>query len=90
MLSNMGDFLKDKLPECLPIFLDRLKNEITRLTTVKSVIMIAESPLKLDLSILLTEAVPLLSSFLRKNHRALKLTTLTCLNVLIENYGEFD
>lgn len=33
------------------------------------------------------EAVPILASFLRKNHRALKLSTLTCLDVLVQNYG---
>lgn len=34
---------------CLPIFLDRLKNEITRLTTVKALTKIAASPLRIDL-----------------------------------------
>lgn len=29
----------------------------------------------------------MLASFLRKNHRALKLSTLTCLNVLLLNYS---
>lgn len=88
LLSNAGDNLTARLPQCLPIFLDRLKNEITRLTTVRAVIMIAESPLRLDLSLLLSDAVPLLSSFLRKNHRALKLTTLTCLITLTKNHSQ--
>jgi hypothetical protein len=30
-----GDNLQPELPACLPIFLERLKNEITRLTAVK-------------------------------------------------------
>lgn len=34
------------------------------------------------------EAVPILASFLRKNHRALRLSTLICLDVLVRNYGE--
>ncbi len=33
------------------------------------------------------EAVPILASFLRKNHRALRLSTLLCLDILIRNYG---
>ena len=41
LLCNMGDHLNDKLCSCLPIFLDRLKNEITRLTTVKALVMVA-------------------------------------------------
>jgi len=86
-LSNAGDCLIQQLPQCLPIFLDRLKNEITRLTTVRALIMVAESPLRIDLSLLLNDSIPLLSSFLRKNHRALKLTTLTCLITLTKNHG---
>ena len=33
--------------------------------------------------------MPILASFLRKNQRALKLSTLTTLNVLVTNYGKF-
>ena len=39
--------------------------------------------------LLQTEGVPILASFLRKNQRALKLSTLQCLDVLVQNYGEF-
>jgi len=35
IICNLGDYLQAELPTCLPIFLDRLRNEITRLTTVK-------------------------------------------------------
>ena len=87
ILASLGDTLSDDLPLCLPIFLDRLKNEITRLTAVKALILIAASPLRIDLSVLLNEAMPLLSTFLRKNHRGLKLSTLSCLDILIQNYG---
>lgn len=87
ILASLGDSLTEELPSCLPIYLDRLKNEITRLTAVKALILIAASPLRLDLSLLLNEAMPLLSTFLRKNHRGLKLSTLSCLDTLIQNYG---
>ena len=33
------------------------------------------------------DSMPILASFLRKNQRALKLSTLTTLNVLVTNYG---
>ena len=85
----MGDHLAAELPQCLPIFLDRLKNEITRLTTVKALTMIAGSDLRIDLSVLLNEAFPLMATFLRKNHRGLKLSTLACLDLLVPNYGMF-
>jgi len=75
-----------QLTVCLPIFLDRLRNEITRLTTVKALTKIASSPLHIDIQLLLPEALPILASFLRKNQRSLKLTTLTLLDRTINNY----
>ncbi|XP_063406823.1 cullin-associated NEDD8-dissociated protein 1-like isoform X1 [Mytilus trossulus] len=87
MICNLGDCLSAELKNCLPIFLERLKNEITRLTAVKALTMIAGSPLKIDLKSVLDEGIPILASFLRKNQRALKLSTLTCLDVLVKNYG---
>lgn len=41
IICNLGDALGTELNTCLPIFLERLKNEITRLTAVKSVTLIA-------------------------------------------------
>lgn len=75
-----------ELTTCLPILLDRLKNEITRLTTVKALTKVAGSPLRIDLRPILGEAIPMLGSFLRKNQRALKLSTLTLLDVLVNSY----
>lgn len=49
ILAHFGDILSDELHVCLPIFLDRLRNEITRLTTVKALTCIASSPLRVDL-----------------------------------------
>lgn len=87
IICNLGDHLASELGTCLPIFLDRLRNEITRLTTVKALMMIAGSPLKIDISPILPQGVPILASFLRKNHRALKLSTLGTLDIIIKNYG---
>lgn len=77
---------QSELSTCFPIFLDRLRNEITRLTTVKALTMIASSPLRIDLKSILAESFPILGSFLRKNQRALKLATLTLLDALVNNY----
>ena len=79
-------FYQGELNTCLPILLDRLKNEITRLTTVKALTKVAASPLRIDLRPILGEAIPMLGSFLRKNQRALKLSTLTLLDVLVCSY----
>lgn len=78
--------LADQLMVCLPIFLDRLRNEITRLTTVKALTKIASSPLHIDIRPLLPEALPILAGFLRKNQRALKLTTVALLDRIVNNY----
>ncbi|XP_076241307.1 cullin-associated and neddylation-dissociated 1 isoform X1 [Calliopsis andreniformis] len=87
ILAHFGDTLSDELHVCLPIFLDRLRNEITRLTTVKALTCIASSPLRVDLQPIMDEAVPILGSFLRKNQRALKLCSLPLLDTLVRNYS---
>jgi len=89
IVATLGDLLKSNLPDCLPVFYDRLKNEITRLTSVKALIKIASSPLAIDLKgTILTDSLVVLSTFLRKNQRALKLSTLTLLNILVRNYSD--
>merc|ERR1719232_1408303 len=87
IVAHLGDHLKSELPTCLPIFLDRLKNEITRLTAVKALISIAKSDLKIELKPILAESMPILASFLRKNQRTLKLSSLTLLDTLVQNYA---
>ncbi|KAL7644980.1 UNVERIFIED_CONTAM: hypothetical protein RMT77_004797 [Armadillidium vulgare] len=86
IITHLGDHLQSELGTCFPIFLDRLRNEITRLTTVKALTKIASSPLRIDLKSILAESFPILGSFLRKNQRALKLATLTLLDALVNNY----
>ncbi len=88
IICNLGDSLGADLPGTLHIFLERLKNEITRLTTVKALTLIAGSQLKINLRPILGEAVPILASFLRKNQRALKLSTLAALDILVKNYND--
>ncbi|XP_041080716.1 cullin-associated NEDD8-dissociated protein 1-like [Polyodon spathula] len=88
IICNLGDQLGGELQPTLKIFLERLKNEITRLTTVKTLTLIAGSSLKIDLKPVLAEGVPILASFLRKNHRALKLMTLIALDIIIKNYSD--
>ncbi|NWW94664.1 CAND1 protein, partial [Rhynochetos jubatus] len=88
IIYNLGDHLSTDLQPTLKIFLERLKNEITRLTTVKALTLIASSPLRIDLRPILGEGFPILASFLRKNQRALKLSTLTALDILVKNYSD--
>ncbi|KAF4356554.1 hypothetical protein F8388_006298 [Cannabis sativa] len=88
VVSTFGDNLKAELPSCLPVLVDRMGNEITRLTAVKAFAVIAASPLQIDLSCVLEQVITELTAFLRKANRALRQATLGTLNSLIVAYGD--
>uniref|UniRef100_A0A1A8RPX6 Cullin-associated and neddylation-dissociated 2 (Putative) n=2 Tax=Nothobranchius TaxID=28779 RepID=A0A1A8RPX6_9TELE len=87
LVCHLGDHLESELQGVLAIFLERLKNETTRLAAVRTITLISASPLKVDLSPILPEALSLLGSFLRKNQRALKLGTLACLTAIVTHHS---
>ncbi|KAI8905790.1 armadillo-type protein [Powellomyces hirtus] len=80
----------------LPLLVERLKNELTRLTTVRVLKSIADSPLfenpstanAIDLAPILPETIAELISYLRKSHRQLRVASLKCLETLIRRYGK--
>ncbi|XP_051146886.1 cullin-associated NEDD8-dissociated protein 1 [Andrographis paniculata] len=88
VVSTFGDHLGGELPTCLPVLVDRMGNEITRLTAVKAFAVISTSPLHLDLSCVLEQVISELTAFLRKANRALRQATLGTLNALIVGYGD--
>ncbi|KAI9351335.1 armadillo-type protein [Obelidium mucronatum] len=78
----------------LPLLVERLRNELTRQTTVRAFKTICDSPLcgttagSLDLSAVLDSAIiPDLASYLRKSNRQLRLTTLSTLAALFTKFG---
>jgi len=88
MVACLGDMVgPQRLSACLPVMLDRLKNETTRVTTLKVLSDIANSELKTDISAVCSDAVLECSTFLRKNDRALKQAALTTLRSLIASYS---
>eukprot|EP01105_Mastigella_eilhardi_P013724 TRINITY_DN3125_c0_g1_i5.p1 TRINITY_DN3125_c0_g1~~TRINITY_DN3125_c0_g1_i5.p1 ORF type:complete len:986 (-),score=291.67 TRINITY_DN3125_c0_g1_i5:67-3024(-) len=87
IIAVLGDELRADLPACLALLLDRLRNEITRLTAVKVLATIAASELKVDLSPILPDAFAELASFLRKSNRQLRQSSLLTLGTLVEQYG---
>eukprot|EP00069_Balaena_mysticetus_P018055 bmy_00406T0 len=87
LVGHLGDRLGDNLEPSLLLLLDRLRNEITRLSAVKALTLVAVSPLRIDLQPILAEALPILASFLRKNQRALRLATLAALAALAQSQG---
>ncbi|KAK1323881.1 Cullin-associated NEDD8-dissociated protein 1 [Acorus calamus] len=88
VISTFGDDLKNELHTCLPILVDRMGNEITRLTAVKAFAVIASSPLHINLSCVLEQVVAELTAFLRKANRPLRQATLGTLNSLVVACGD--
>ncbi|KAJ3680666.1 hypothetical protein LUZ60_016944 [Juncus effusus] len=88
VISTFGDSLQRELPACLPILVDRMGNEITRLTAVKAFAVIAGSPLKINLSCVLEQVISELTAFLRKANRVLRQATLGTLNSIVVTYGD--
>lgn len=88
LVASIGDILGDaKLNSCLPVLLERLRNETTRITALKAFSLIALSPLKVSLACVLNDAVLVCADFLRKNDRALKQAALTTLKSFVDNYS---
>lgn len=70
MVCHLGDHLQAELRGVLAIFLDRLKNEITRLTAVRTITLISASPLKVQFMLKLPQQ--------RKRTPHLRLSFLHC------------
>ncbi|XP_055342384.1 cullin-associated NEDD8-dissociated protein 1-like [Paramacrobiotus metropolitanus] len=87
LMFSLGDYLRPELKGCLPIFIDRLKNEPTRLSTMNALVNVTSSPLHNDVSEVLDELLNLSTSFLRKNLRNLRLATLQLIVQLFNKYG---
>jgi len=84
LLAHLGDQLgDDRRATVCQLLMDRLRNEITRMPTLKSLEAAALSPLSLDLGTILCDAVEELAYFLRQQSRSLKQMTLETLNALI-------
>lgn len=81
LIATFGDSMPEQLPIALNMILEKLGNESTRLTGVKALIKIANSPLPMSLSCIFPKAFSTLATFLRRNSRPLKISTL----ILIEN-----
>ncbi|KAH3767418.1 cullin-associated NEDD8-dissociated protein 1 [Pelomyxa schiedti] len=87
IISVLGDDLVAEIPICLHLLLDKLRNEITRLTTIKVISKIAESPLHVDLNPILTEVFGELAVFLRKSNRQLRQSSLMAMSTLFVHYS---
>lgn len=50
IIYNLGDFLETEMAICLPIILGSLHDEVTHISAVKALIMIIESPLRVNIT----------------------------------------
>ena len=87
LLAYLGDLVPSELVVVLPLFLERLKNEVTRDAVLKALTFVAESPLSVDMTSILTATVEELGNLLRQNSRSLKQSTLSTLIALVKNHG---
>ena len=84
ILGHLGDHLnKNQLDAVLPLFLERLQNEVTRLATLRGLAFVVLSPLSLDFSSILQPTVQELGSLLRQKSRILKQAVLKLLVALV-------
>ena len=87
VLGHASDSLAAETPKALALLFEKVSNEITRLVAVKTLNFVARSPLNIDLTPILSNAVTELSTFLRKTNRSLKLSSLICLSSLVLTYS---
>lgn len=81
VVALLGNVISDRIDDVLRILLERVRNETTRLTSVKALAVIAGSRLELDLSEVTESAMTELTVFLRKANVALRQAALDALNV---------
>jgi cullin-associated NEDD8-dissociated protein 1 len=86
LLSTFGANVTHHLNSILPILLDRVRNEMTRQITVQSFVVVAAGN-QVNLAPIMNDLLTQLAEFLRKNQRALRVSTLTLLSTLVTKYS---
>ena len=89
LLINHISSLLLLLLQVFKLLMERLRNEMTRVSAVKAFTTITKSPLIGidDISSFLPELLPELTSYLRKINRALRQSSLHCLTALVTKHG---
>ena len=77
------DGLLPRLQDMVSLVTNKMMNETTRMSAIRSMQVIAKSPLNLDIKPQAIEALNLLRSFLRKSDRQLRLLSLETLSSII-------
>jgi cullin-associated NEDD8-dissociated protein 1 len=86
LVARLGDVLPSShIESILHLLLERMSNDITRVSALKTVGKIAQSPLKIDVSCILADATEELANFLRQHARSLKFSSLETISALIQS-----
>ncbi|RCH96938.1 Cullin-associated NEDD8-dissociated protein 1 [Rhizopus azygosporus] len=90
LLVQVGDILQSEQQEAFNVLLERLRNEVTRLISIRTLAVIAQSPIVVgdEFQKCVVTAVDEVTLLLRKNNRSLRIASLECLCVLISRHGE--
>lgn len=85
LLVQVGDILQSEQQEAFNVLLERLRNEVTRLISIRTLAVIAQSPIVVgdEFQKCVVIAVDEVTLLLRKNNRSLRIASLECLCVLI-------
>lgn len=86
LLAQTGDILQHEQRQAWEVFLDKLKNEMTRLTSIRTLTIVCQSPLATgsELERCIPVAVDEIAPLLRKHNRALRIASTECLRVSIQ------
>lgn len=84
-----GEHMNNRHDEVFALFLERLRNEVTRLTCVKSMNKIVCTAKSCNLGSFFPAAFPLLGGLLRQNKRNLRLNTLQLLENVCKYYSQY-
>jgi len=89
LLSHAGDQLQDQ-KAALQMLLDRLRNEITRLISVRTLTIVAKSPVvdEEELKKAVLSSIDQVAVLLRKSNRVLRVASLYCLETLTRRFGQ--
>ncbi|KAJ3191342.1 Cullin-associated NEDD8-dissociated protein 1, partial [Irineochytrium annulatum] len=92
LVSETGDLLSagDLQGTVIPVLVERLRNELTRLCTLRVLKSIMESPIFSTFAgkeFLPPSIAPEIATYLRKAQRQLRVASLTCLDALIKRFG---
>lgn len=89
LLANCSPQLQSKLSECLPMLIDRLRNEVTRLATVKVVDRMAASKVctGAEYDDFFKSAIDVVVTLVRQSNRALKLVAFETLSSALQRLG---